>query len=385
MHATRPLIGVSIIALALSPFATAGPRDLPTPGGNYGVGRRIVHWVDTNRVEVMSGRREDRREVTVYLWYPATQTTAPPAAYVADLDSLAKTLSRDEATLARTVLTHARSNAPVAVGTTRFPVVLVSPGSDSFAALYTAIAEELASRGIVVAGVDHPYDSRAVRLQDGRVAVHAKEPAGGEALLQFQHQRVAVRAADLAFVVDRLTMIDNATSTEPLAGRLDVAHIGAIGHSVGGMTAAEFCMRDSRATACANLDGVVSALPVYPDPSGEGPRQPFLFMDKPFPAMKGERPDDTARRITFLRQRGNATLSNVRQGHSYRITLPGATHATFSDEEVVTTNAPQRRALLDRVLTSVVQFFDETLRGASATLASQTATGEVMIDVFSPR
>jgi dienelactone hydrolase len=369
--------------LAVGVHFTAGPQDLLAPTGPQPVGRRVLRLVDANRPEALSTNRSDRREVTVYVWYPATHSNAPLAPYVDGAEQLSKHLSRDEASLARTSVTHARANAPLAAKPARLPLILLSPGSGSLVALYTVIAEELASHGFIVAGVDHPYDVRAIMLRDGRVIGQAKQPEGGEALLAAQRERVGVRAGDLRFVLDHFTAVNRGEAADPLAGRLDLSHVGAIGHSVGGMTAAEFCMRDARATACANLDGVVLALPVYPDASGKGPLQPFLFMDKPFATMKGEKPEEAATRTAALRQRGNATLTNVKRAHSYRITLQGATHATFSDEEVLTTNEADQRTQLDQVRAYIVRFFDETLKATPATIAPRRDAA-ITIDVFSP-
>jgi len=376
---------LAVLAIGVAPVS-AGPRDLPQPTGPHAVGRRVFHWVDQSRREALSSAAADRREVTAYVWYPADKRSSVTAPYVDDLDRLARALSGDEASLARAALAHAGANAPIATTPARFPVILFSPGAGSLAALYTAFCEELASHGYVVAGVDHPYDGAAAVLADGRIAKQAKSPEDGEALLKYERQRVDVRMDDLRFVLDQLTRLSDGASTDPFSGRLDLSRLGVIGHSVGGMTAGQFCMRDTRAAACANLDGVVTAMPVYPDADGHGPSQPFLFIDKPFSPMRGEKPDDASRRIAFLRQRGNATLTNVTRAHSYRITLAGATHATFSDEEVLTGNDRVQRELLNRVRRYIVSFFDETLKGACAAIqpASPPEQG-VTIDVFSPK
>jgi hypothetical protein len=106
-------------------------------------------------------------------------------------------------------------------------------------------------------------------------------------------------------------------------------------------------------------------------------------MDKPFATMKGEKPEEAATRTAALRQRGNATLTNVKRAHSYRITLQGATHATFSDEEVLTTNEADQRTQLDQVRAYIVRFFDETLKATPATIAPRRDAA-ITIDVFSP-
>ncbi len=67
----------------------------------------------------------------------------------------------------------------MAGGGGRFPVVLFSPGSGGARTQNTAWAEELASHGYLVAALDHPYDSAAVVLTDGRT-IHTKTASTGD-------------------------------------------------------------------------------------------------------------------------------------------------------------------------------------------------------------
>ena len=360
---------------------------LLSPTGSYPVGRVIFHWQDASRLEILSSKRGDKREVGVWVWYPASvdpgKETAP---YIDQLDALAKALSTDEVSLARLVQTHAISNASPSMAPRTFPVLILSPGSGGIPALYTSFCEDLASHGYFVAAIDHPYDDLAVRLSDGRVIKQAKEPAGGEQLLQYQRERVRVRVEDVRFVLNQLTQIQEGRLESLFRGRLDLSRIGVLGHSRGGMTAAEACMKDQRVKACANFDGVVNAMPAYDD-AGRGPVQPFLFMEKPLPAMKGEKPEDAKARLAFLRQRGNTMLAGVQSGHSYRVTIDGATHVTFSDEEIISDiNATRPRHLLDVARTYLREFFDEALnRRPSTVLSGPPSDSAVQVQVFYPR
>ena len=49
------------------------------------------------------------------------------------------------------------------------PLVVLSPGFTSPRSTLTALAEDLASHGYVVAGIDHTYESHATAFPDGRV------------------------------------------------------------------------------------------------------------------------------------------------------------------------------------------------------------------------
>lgn len=91
--------------------------------------------------------------------------------------------------------------------------------------------------------------------------------------------------------------------------------------------------------------------------------------------------------FSVARQRGNALLANVRRSRSYRITIEGATHSTFSDEEIISDpNADRPRELLDFTRTYLRAFFDEALReNESPLLNTAPADRAIQIETFSPR
>lgn len=380
---TRFTLAAMVLTAAGS--VTAAPI-LPAPTGPSPVGRRVLRWTDVSRREVLSPSASDRRELVAVIWYPASPSAqARPAPYIDDIDRIVKGLSRDEASLARKGVAHAVANAPVADATTSWPVVFLSPGSGMLPGLYTTFSEDLASHGFVIVGIDHPYDDRSVLLSDGRVVKQAKQPPGGEALLRFERERVTVRAEDLRFALDQLTRIEGGELADPLRGHLDLGRIGVLGHSVGGMTAAEFCQRDTRVRACSNLDGVVAAMPAYVAPAS-GIDRPFLFMQKAFPAVRGETKDAAEQRVNMLRARADTVFAGVRDGRSYRVTITGATHESFSDLEVLTKDAPRHQQLLALVRDYVRAFFDRNLKGDTATLLDREPTdAAVRVERFDPR
>ena len=54
-------------------------------------------------------------------------------------------------------------------------MLVLSPGGNNNATYYTALIEDLVSHGYVVAAVDHPYQSRAVLLPGGAIALPVAE------------------------------------------------------------------------------------------------------------------------------------------------------------------------------------------------------------------
>ena len=155
----------------------------------------------------------------------------------------------------------ARSSATIDARLTGYPVVLLSPGNATNVEFYSALAEDLASHGFVVIGLDHPYQVAAVAL-DADVAVYPGDPPLAQAA-QVTEARIDQRVADLAFVLDRLDA--GAIGLGALAGHLDLSRIGVMGHSNGGVAAAQACL-DSRIDACLNIDGQLARRSVLGPP-----------------------------------------------------------------------------------------------------------------------
>jgi dienelactone hydrolase len=244
--------------------ATSEPEGLPPPTGRRPVGRVSFEWVDPSRGEVYSADPQDRRELVVWVWYPAIPSPgADRAVYLPEVWAPAGQLLGLDATGLRS---HAMEHAPVADEQASYPVLVLSP-SGFPPLLLAAIAEELASHGYVVVGVNHTYETAVTVFADGRVV--PMSPAAVAGLLgpqtetgPFQErfaQRAAVcdyKAADLASVADQLQQLP-AGAAGLLAGRLDLDRLGGLGHSFGGNAALQWCRNDRRCRAAANLDGAL--------------------------------------------------------------------------------------------------------------------------------
>jgi hypothetical protein len=202
------------------------PVGLPAPTGRHRVGRASFDWVDPDRAELYSSNPRDRRELVVWIWYPAEPGPgAVRAAYLPEpWMPTGQFLGLDAAGL----LSHAVEDAPVAGERSSYPVLVLSP-SGFPPLLLAAIAEDLASHGYVVVGVNHTYETAVTAFSDGRVVpmnpaaiAGALGPQSGPYLERFA-QRAAVcdyKAADLAAVADRLERLSGDGSW-PLAGRPD--------------------------------------------------------------------------------------------------------------------------------------------------------------------
>src|ERR1700728_4456449 len=170
-----------------------------------------------------------------------------------------------------TVETNAVSDATPAGHPRSLPLVVLSPGFTSSRSTLTALAEDLASHGYVVAGIDHTYESFATAFPDGRVttclAREARRRGGGS-----QEKVTAGRAADVSFVLGELT---GAHPAWPGAGLIDPARIAMAGHSIGGAATIAAMLADARILAGIDMDGATVAL--IPE---HGLSRPFLFLGK---------------------------------------------------------------------------------------------------------
>ncbi|SES40061.1 Alpha/beta hydrolase family protein [Actinokineospora terrae] len=354
---------------------------LPEPTGGHAVGTRVLQWTDPDRPETFTTDPGDRRTVVVQLWYPARSVSAdaPRAQYLGRTEDEARTVAEalaggvglpgflfDGVPRART---HAVPDAPVADG--RFPVVLFSPGSSGVRTQNTALAEELASHGYLVAALDHLYDSAAVVLDDGRTITSATVSTGDrDRDDRLADDWTAIRAADLGLVLTRLEDLDR--GTDPLAGRLDTTRVAATGHSMGGAAALLAARQDHRFDAVIDLDG-------YP----RGPQSPAL--SQPTLALTQAITPDTDPRylpqLTDVLTRGTAT--------NYRLTIPGAAHLTFMDGPLYLPPVPSIVGSLGRtesphvVAATTLAFLDSVLRHESNDLARTLSIyGE--LSVFHP-
>ena len=238
-------------ALAANPTAA-----VPSPTGPSPVGTRIVDLVDSTRDDpyLAAGTK---RELLVRFWYPASSNQAcTPAEYTSpkvwSYFSQLTELPLPKAT------TNSCLDARVADGA--YPVVIFTHGYTGTFTDYTFLFEDLASRGYVVASIDHTYEATAVEFPDGRfvksmVGSHlANNWRVDDETLQFV---VSVRLDDLRFVLNQLQHINNEASG-PFDGKLDMSRVALAGHSLGGLTTLLGVRADSRFRAGILLDPYMS-------------------------------------------------------------------------------------------------------------------------------
>lgn len=250
-----PLAAAGTSVAADAPSAAESRRaavELPRPTGRFSVGQETLHLVDRSRTDPWA--QSGPRELMVTMRYPAQRGTGGPVHYLTSEE--ARLLLVDQGldkvipveTLAGTAV-HSRSDARPVAG--RYPLIVLSPGYTVHRATLTALAEDLASRGYVVAAVDHAYESVGTAFPGGRVleCLACDKTERGTTPMRAVSDN---RGRDVSFLLDRLTGRHPAWRH---AGLIDQSRIAMAGHSIGGASAVAAMATDPRIRAGVNMDG----------------------------------------------------------------------------------------------------------------------------------
>ena len=108
----------------------------------------------------------------------------------------------------------------------------------------------------MVVALSVPYESSVSVLAGGKVVGQTIHPdVMGPPPHPALERLIAIRAADSRFALDQLERLARLEPRSPLAGHLDLQHVGIVGHSIGGATAVQVMASDPRFKVGVNLDG----------------------------------------------------------------------------------------------------------------------------------
>ncbi|MER7765025.1 alpha/beta hydrolase [Streptomyces sp. NPDC097619] len=329
-----------------------GRIELPRPTGRFAVGYDTLHLVDRSRTDPWAGTGP--RELMVTLRYPAERGTGGRTArYLTDEEARLLLASRDleqaipVAQLAGTA-SYGRERARPVDG--RYPLVVLSPGFTVHRATLTSLAEDMASRGYVVASVDHAYETVGTAFPGGRVLECLACERVDEEGLPGLRKVSDTRGRDASFLLDRLTGPAPVWRHSRL---IDRGRIGVAGHSIGGAGAAAAMVADRRIRAGIDMDGTLFT----PIPERGLDGRPFLFLgaEDAVPGAEGTWAEDWRRLDGWKRW----------------ITFTGSNHFTFTDVPSIgdQTGVPELKSPLpgarsvELTRTYAAAFFDRHLKG----------------------
>jgi dienelactone hydrolase len=365
------------------------PSPLPSPTGSYAVGTYTFRMDDT---ATFSDGRRVARPLTAQVWYPAKGRKGIAARYAdsALIDSMISQKYLDapaeDVRRWRELSLAASANAAPADASTGagWPVIAFSHGFGVSRVNYSALVQELASHGYVVISLDHPYGGFALAA-DRRVL----QP-GGDSLRRRLGRGSELASVDSALAWDGSAWANEAARAVRHVARstvdighgalrliIDTAHVGMLGHSLGGAAALLACRHDALFIACADMDGA----PVGDVDASGVPKPILVLLSQPGGARHA--PKDSAERAhqqAFARmgRDRDSTWLAIRQKNpktpTYIVKLKGTAHMSFSDAPFLmptllqgtgsTLSATEANARINRYL---LEFFGHFLRGRPIT------------------
>jgi dienelactone hydrolase len=312
--------GVLVVGLALGGLAllTAFVPALPKPSGPHQVGSEIFRWTDNRRPETLTANPSDRRQVIAQAWYPTDTSSGKAVPYFEAQRHLPGSIGGLPSFMFASfgsVSTHATLGTAISRHQEKWPVLLLSPGLAIPREQYTALAADLASRGYVVIALSAPYESAVSVLSGGHVVGQTTHPdVMGPPPHPAIERLIDIRAADASFALDQLSRLTQLAPPSPLAGHLDLHHVGIIGHSIGGATAVQVVATDPRFKVAVNLDGKL-----FGAQSDAHLNRPLLWIQSDGPQTV-EYTQGRDRLLSRLRDRGALT------------TIRGSVHIGFTDD-----------------------------------------------------
>lgn len=348
------LVAISTMLAVLVPVST-----LPAPTGQYPVGTQSYLLTDNKRWETFS-QTPMHREIMIQVWYPSIRTDgAQTAPYMEPFSDGSPYFSAPLFSLAASHLPLIRTDSTVATPMCQpadpRAVLIFSHGMMGGRIQNTVLAEELASHGYVVVGIDHTFDCSFAILPDRTICsvLLTRSPMPIELLTE---TGLEVRVKDVCFVLDELARLNLADPKNILTGRLDLHKVGVYGHSLGGQTALLACAQDKRIKAGLSMDGVTTA---------------FNSISQPFMLMQAAREGDPLHVKALRKQLA---------GPNYILTLKNSGHANFTDLPLLTPVhwITQLTGSIDGLrATQIIDdyalaFFDQYIRGKNSALLKNT-------------
>lgn len=312
--------------------------ELPIPTGSYTVGRVTRSWVSPGNADSPTHDSKPGQAVFAWIWYPAaiTEPGTPMEAYIPEpwrktLEAsgsrlIGQLLERDQSL----VIAHSLRDPAVSPAQSTYPVIIFRGGLSTLAVEYSALAEDIASHGYVVVGIDAPYRSRVFVMPDGRVVERSDEnnPEIAPQEQAFEHmlpRLVDEWVADVAFSLDQLAQLNISDPAGRFTGKLDLTRVGVVGHSLGGAVAAQFCLNSARCKVGIDIDGFVTK-----SVTQSVLQTPFMFLMSDHAA---DNPDDPVDRQIAATLR--VAFQHLAPQSRAWLNIRGANHYNFSDGAVV--------------------------------------------------
>ena len=212
-------VGAGTAAYVAAPTVHEGaPGEVPELGraGDYAVGTQDMAFALPDRLTfgkldmATGGTQSETRELMVRMYYPAAEAGPEPITYT-------HTMEPPDMEPVTLEYTGSAFSDAAALDKGQFPLVIMSHGFNGWSTQFSNLAEHIASRGYVVASIDHADR----KLEGATDFIHSFA------------QVLASRSLDQRQITAQI-LERNATDDGGIFGLIDPEHTGLIGYSMGG-------------------------------------------------------------------------------------------------------------------------------------------------------
>jgi len=183
--------------------------------GDYKVGVKTLEFINKNQLDILKSKGSELayydRKLKLEVWYPASLSSNDKEMVVYD-EVMGSSNDPKRPLIPFTFQGRALRDAKPVISDGKFPLVIVSHGYLGSRLLLTYLTENLASKGYIVAAIDHAEST-------------FRDAAGFPSTL-------LNRSKDILFVLNQ--MAEFGKTKEFLAGILDADNAALIGYSMGG-------------------------------------------------------------------------------------------------------------------------------------------------------
>jgi predicted dienelactone hydrolase len=309
----------------------------PKPTGPWNVGRRLLEWVDSSRLDATDSSRH--RTLPVWVWYPTEKNIATdpqhplPEQWRSEQGKyLDKKIGTGGSQFLQQLKVWAVPDAPAVSVKERFPVLVFGPGYTWLPTDYSTLIEDIVSYGYIVVGYVPTGFPGITQLTNGTIV---------KGNLTVQQQDIVFQ--DALFVEKHLNMLTNSW----LKDVIDTKQVGIFGHSMGGAAATFVASRDTSIKAFVDLDGDLmgSALKVRA-------MQPALMLshDEAIGMMAAtQKMDREGRERSEYRRHADWVRATDDAQVALRIRINGILHLNFNDLGLVPVNQMTETERKDKV------------------------------------
>ena len=318
---------------------TIPENPFPKPTGQYNVGTKEYLWIDNNRDDDLTADPNDKVHILIQVWYPTNDNSGIIHPYISTPEEFGDNTRYN---ILSNVKTNSYTNASLSNDNSKYPILIYSHGSGMSRFTNTFQAEELASHGYIIYGIDHSSNNHTQLYPDNmstknRKNVFYRKENENKFIDVMKNREVADRvilnywAKDAAYVIDKIENNNNDHSNF-FYGKLDIEKMGMYGYSLGGILTLQMCAQEKRIKAGINSDGGILGY-VWKT----GITQPFLFIEPTKTSFtEANLPEYYRDYEQYLFRDGIGTLRmetllKNSNNDMYFLTIPNTKHNDFND------------------------------------------------------